>query len=53
MQKKLVRPLSNGNDFVAYVDAIGHLDGNRRLLKWKTSSARYPEQPEGLTSLDL
>src|ERR1700719_1547482 len=22
-QKKLVRPLSNGNDFVAYVDAIG------------------------------
>jgi len=52
-QKKLVRPLANGNDFVAYVDAIGHLDGNRRLLEWKTTSARYPEQPEGLTSLDL
>ena len=53
MQKKLVRPLSNSNDFVAYVDAIGHLDGNRRLLEWKTTGARYPEQPEGLTSLDL
>jgi PD-(D/E)XK nuclease superfamily len=53
MQKKLVRPLANGNEFVAYVDAIGRLDGERRLLEWKTTSARYPEQPEGLTSLDL
>ena len=23
------------------------LDGTRRLLEWKTTSARYPEQPEG------
>jgi len=23
------------------------------LLEWKTTSARYPDQPEGLTSLDL
>ena len=53
MQKKLVRPLANGNEFVAYVDAIGRLDGKRRLLEWKTTSARYAEQPEGLTSLDL
>jgi len=53
MQKKIVRSLSNGNEFVAYVDAIGHLDGRERLLEWKTTSARYPEQPEGLTSLDL
>jgi len=51
MQKKLIRPLANGNEFVAYVDAIGHLDGTPRLLEWKTTSARYPEQPEGLTSL--
>jgi hypothetical protein len=29
------------------------LDGTKRLLEWKTTSARYPEQPEGLTSLDL
>ncbi len=52
-RRRLVRPLSNGNEFVAYVDAIGQLDGTRRLLEWKTTSARYPEQPEGLTSLDL
>ena len=31
----------------------GTLDGTRRLLEWKTTTARYPEQPEGLTSLDL
>jgi hypothetical protein len=53
IQKKLVRSLANGNEFVAYVDAVGHLDGSKRLLEWKTTSARYPEQPEGLTSLDL
>jgi hypothetical protein len=52
MQKKLVRELPNGNDFVAYVDAIGHLDGARRLLEWKTTTARYPEEPEGLLALD-
>ncbi len=38
---------------MAYVDAIGTLDGKKRLLEWKTTSARYPVQPEGLTSLDL
>jgi hypothetical protein len=53
LQKKIVRSLGNGNEFVAYVDAIGQLDGKRRLLEWKTTSARYPDQPDGLTSLDL
>jgi hypothetical protein len=53
MRKKLVRTLSNDNEFVAYLDAIGHLDGTPRLLEPKTTSARYPDQPEGLTSLDL
>ena len=53
LQKKLVRSLGNGHEFVAYVDAIGQLDGTRRLLEWKTTSARYPEEPQGLTSLDL
>jgi hypothetical protein len=38
--------------FVAYVDAIGKLDGTRCLIEWKTTSARYPEEPEGLLSLD-
>src|SRR5262249_38845076 len=52
LQIKFVRPLSLGNEFVAYVDAIGKLDGQGCLLEWKTTSARYPEQPEGLLALD-
>jgi hypothetical protein len=52
MQIKLVRSLPNGNDFVAYVDAIGELDGNRRILEWKTTTTRYPEEPSGLLALD-
>src|ERR1700730_7530636 len=53
IQKKIIRQLANGNEFVAYIDAIGHLDGKKRLLEWKKTSARYSDQPEGLTSLDL
>lgn len=52
MQIKLQRSLSNGNDFVAYIDAIGKLDGNHCLLEWKTTTARYPEEPDGLLALD-
>jgi hypothetical protein len=37
---------------VAYVDAIGELDGRGCLLEWKTSAARYPEEPTGLLALD-
>src|SRR5262249_37719041 len=40
------------NEFIAYVDAIGELDGRGCLLEWKTSSARYPEEPAGLLALD-
>ena len=52
LQIKLTRPLSNGSDFLAYIDAIGHLDGTRRLIEWKTTTSRYPEEPEGLLALD-
>jgi PD-(D/E)XK nuclease superfamily len=52
LQIKLVRPLSAGNDFVAYLDAVGTLDGKPSLLEWKTTTARYPEEPEGLLALD-
>jgi hypothetical protein len=44
--------LPNGNDFVSYIDAIGTLDRQRCLLEWKTTSSRYPEEPEGLLALD-
>jgi CRISPR/Cas system-associated exonuclease Cas4 (RecB family) len=46
------RTLSSGNSFVAFVDAIGELDGTPCVLEWKTSSARYPEEPVGLAALD-
>jgi CRISPR/Cas system-associated exonuclease Cas4 (RecB family) len=51
-QVQFTRKLSSSNSFVAFVDAIGELDGIPCLLEWKTSSARYPEEPEGLAALD-
>jgi CRISPR/Cas system-associated exonuclease Cas4 (RecB family) len=52
LQVKFTRPIDGQNDFVAYIDAIGKLDGTRCLLEWKTSSSRYPTEPEGLLALD-
>jgi CRISPR/Cas system-associated exonuclease Cas4 (RecB family) len=52
LQIKFRKEISSATDFVAYVDAIGHLDGKRCLLEWKTASSRYPEEPEGLLALD-
>jgi len=52
LQIKFTRPVGERNDFVAYIDAIGKLDGTRCLLEWKTTSNRYPEEPEGLLALD-
>ena len=51
-QVQFTRDLSWGDSFVAYVDAIGELDGTACVLEWKTSSARYPEEPAGVTALD-
>src|SRR5207253_9414894 len=52
LQIKFMRPVSEKNDFVAYVDAIGKLDGTRALIEWKTTSSRYSEEPDGLLALD-
>jgi len=52
LQVKFTKPLGGQNDFVAYVDAIGDLDGTRCLLEWKTTASRYPEEPAGLLALD-
>lgn len=51
LQIKFTRPIGR-NEFVAYVDAIGLLDGAKCLLEWKTSSCRYANEPNGLLSLD-
>ena len=52
LQIKILRSLPNGAEFVAYVDAIGEIDGIPCLIDWKTTSSRYPEEPSGLLSLD-
>ncbi len=52
LQIKFTRELAGGNQFVAYIDAIGDLDGKRSVIDWKTTSARYPEEPAGLLALD-
>ena len=52
LQVKLARTLPTGDEFVAYIDAIGELDGTPCLIDWKTTTSRYPEGPDGLLSLD-
>jgi PD-(D/E)XK nuclease superfamily len=52
LQIKFNRPISATSEFVAYVDAIGKLDGTGCLLEWKTTSSRFPEEPAGLLALD-
>jgi hypothetical protein len=52
LQVKMIRSLPGGNEFVAYIDALGSLDGTKCLIDWKTTASRYPEEPEGLLTLD-
>jgi hypothetical protein len=52
LQVKLTRSLPSGGDFVSYLDAIGEVDGTKCIIDWKTTTSRYPEQPEGLLTLD-
>ena len=40
LQIKFSRPIGNGNEFVAYIDAIGQLDGERSVIDWKKPPAR-------------
>ena len=52
LQVKLVRTLPGNHEFVAYIDALGALDGKKCLIDWKTTTSRYAEEPEGLLTLD-
>jgi hypothetical protein len=52
LQLKLIRSLPHGNEFASYIDALGEIDGQRYLIDWKTTTSRYPQEPEGLLSLD-
>ena len=52
LQMKLVRTLAGRNEFLGYIDAIGELDGVRTVIDWKTTTLRYPDEPEGLLAMD-
>src|SRR5438046_8352213 len=52
LQIKCTRQLSAANEFVAFIDAMGQLDGGRSLIEWKTTASRYSEAPDGLLALD-
>ena len=52
LQVRVSKTLSATSEFVGYVDAFGYVDGRQCLIDWKTSGARFPEDPAGLVSLD-
>ncbi len=52
LQIKIARALSPTSQFVGYIDAFGYVDGTRCVIDWKTTAARYPDQPQGLLALD-
>jgi hypothetical protein len=52
LQLKVVRNLPNNNQFIAYIDAVGELDGTRCLMDWKTTTTRYQAEPARLLTLD-
>ena len=52
LQLRVTKRLSATSSFVGYIDALGFLDGTRCVIDWKTTSARYPEEPDGLLALD-
>jgi hypothetical protein len=52
MQVKLTQTLPRNHEFIAYIDALGELDGTPCVIDWKTTASRYSEEPEGLLALD-
>lgn len=52
LQIRSTRAIDDRNEFVSYIDAIGELDERRCIIDWKTTTARYSLEPDGLLSLD-
>ncbi len=52
LQIKIAKPLSAASHFIGFIDALGYVDATRCVIDWKTTAARYPDQPEGLLALD-
>jgi putative RecB family exonuclease len=52
-QVKIRRPLPlSERHFLAYIDAIGWVDGTHCLIEWKTSTQCYPESLPQMLELD-
>ena len=52
-QVKFRRPLPlSQKDFLAYVDALGYVDGRACLIEWKTTTQSYPENLGRVLELD-
>ena len=52
-QVKFRRPLPlSQKHFLAYVDAVGYVDGRHCLIEWKTTTQSYPENLGRVLELD-
>jgi hypothetical protein len=52
-QVKFRRPLPlSQKHFLAYVDAVGYVDGHHCLIEWKTTTQSYPENLGRVLELD-
>lgn len=50
---KCQRRIGGRDHYIAYLDAIGSLDGIApTILDWKTTTSAYPSAPDGIVSLD-
>jgi hypothetical protein len=52
LQVRVSKQLTGCRQFVAYIDAVGWVDGTRTIIDWKTSTCRFPAEPEGVVALD-
>jgi hypothetical protein len=52
LQVRVSKQLSGCRQFVAYIDAVGWVDGTRAIIDWKTSTCRFPAEPDGVAALD-
>jgi hypothetical protein len=52
LQVQFRKKVSDQDEFVAYIDALGNFNGKDSIIEWKTTRTRYPDQDLQLLSLD-
>jgi hypothetical protein len=52
LQVRISSRISPAAEFVSFIDAVGEIDKVNSIIDWKTTSARYSEEPAGLLALD-